>query len=154
MLQVKSAKHLSASLRGTWRSLLLVLLLVVAGCTPQEPASLDGNVPKPSWAAPAQSDMTSSMTAVIKIAELRGQAIDPANVGEEDLLAAFVGDECRGIAHYEDGLFFLYIAGPGEKVSLRYWSAHYRNLFVAPDMDFVNDGRPGSAAEPLAPKFK
>jgi hypothetical protein len=140
-------------------SILCGLLLFAAGCTDQnQPVNpgldpLDGNVPKPEWVESGVNDPSLSMTAVIRVSELSGQTIAQKFVGEEDLLAAFVGDECRSIAMYKDSLFYLYIAGPAKTVSIKYYSAHYKNLFVAPDIPFANDGILGSVAHPYSPKF-
>ena len=126
------------------------LLLLAAGCKPKEEPvdpqkALYGNVARPEWVAPEDYDYTSSMTAVI--------SMDSLVTSSEDVLAAFIGDECRGIATYDSGLFYLYIAGPGETVTLRYWSAHFTNLFAAEPISFVNDVQLGSTAQPFVPTF-
>ena len=130
--------------------LLCGLLLLAAGCKPKEEPvdpqkALYGNVARPEWVAPEDYDYTSSMTAVI--------SMDSLVTSSEDVLAAFIGDECRGIATYDSGLFYLYIAGPGETVTLRYWSAQYTNLFAAEPISFVNDVQLGSTADPYKPHF-
>ena len=136
------------------------LLLLAAGCKPKEEPvdpqkALYGNVARPEWVAPEDYDYTSSMTAVIRV-DLKEQYPDAAKdfeLKDDDLLAAFIGDECRGIATYDSGLFYLYIAGPGETVTLRYWSAQYTNLFAAEPISFVNDVQLGSTAQPFVPTF-
>lgn len=139
------------------------LLLLVAGCKKEESKdiqSLKGNEARPTWVAPEEYDYTSSMTSVIRV-DLKAQyptaAADFA-VSDNDVLAAFIGEECVGVAELLDGLFYLYIAGPKEqtenvqKVSLRYWSAQYTNLFVAADaFAFVNDGNQGTVGAPFVP---
>ena len=126
------------------------LLLLAAGCKPKEEPvdpqkALYGNVARPTWTVSEDYDYTSSMTAVI--------SMDSLVTSSEDVLAAFIGDECRGLATYDSGLFYLYIAGPGETVTLRYWSAQYTNLFVTEPISFVNDVQLGSTAEPYKPVF-
>ena len=127
------------------------LLLLAAGCKPKEEPvdpqkALYGNVARPEWVAPEDYDYTSSMTAVI--------SMDSLVTSSEDVLAAFIGDECRGIATYDSGLFYLYIAGPGETVTLRYWSAQYTNLFVAADaFPYSNDSQQGSYTAPFVPNL-
>ena len=140
--------------------ILCSLLLLAAGCKPKEEPvdpqkALYGNVARPEWVAPEDYDYTSSMTAVIRV-DLKEQYPDAAKdfeLKDDDLLAAFIGDECRGIATYDSGLFYLYIAGPGETVTLRYWSAQYTNLFAAEPISFVNDVQLGSTADPYKPHF-
>ena len=75
-----------------------------------------------------------------------------------DLLAAFSGETCLGVAQPQDGLFFLYIAAPvtgnPSSVTLRYYCAHYKNLFEAKDaFRFINDDHLGTIAEPFIPAF-
>lgn len=140
--------------------ILCALLLLAAGCKkdpgtdPENPQkNLNGDVARPTWTVPEDYDYTSSMTAVIKVTSLNGQMVNDSVVNDSDLLAAFIGEECRGIATYDSGLFYLYIAGPGEAVTLRYWSAHYKNLFAAEPIPFVNDTQVGSTAEPYKPNW-
>lgn len=151
--------------------ILCSLLLLAAGCKPKkEPVNpdnqnLSGNVARPTWTAPADYDMTSSMTAVIKVATLNGQIVNDSIVNDDDLLAAFSGETCLGVAVPDDGLFFLYIAGlssdsdsglssVSEAVTLRYYSAHYKNLFEAKDaFPYVSDSNQGSADTPFLPAF-
>ena len=126
--------------------------------TPTE-QDLNDNVARPTWTVPEDYDYSSSMTAVIAVHQLCGVALSDSAVGSNDLLAAFIGEECHGIAAYDDGLFYLYIAGPtananANAVTLRYYSAHYKNLFEARDaFHFVNDANLGTVAEPLIPAF-
>ena len=143
--------------------ILCALLLLAAGCKPKEEpvdpqTNLNGNVARPTWTVSEDYDYTSSMTAVIKIETLNGQIVNDQMVNDSDLLAAFVGEECRGIATYDGGLFYLFIAGPNEQSSItndqltiKYWSAHYTNLFVSDPITFVNDAQLGSIAEPYKP---
>jgi hypothetical protein len=123
--------------------------------------TLVSNLPRPSWAAPDTTDMTSSMTAVITV-DLRAQYPNLAKdyeLNEEDLIAAFAGNTCLGVASPMEDLFFLYVAGPTGKIeandiTLRYWSKQYKNIFVATDaFPFVNDSHLGTVAEPLTPAF-
>ena len=136
--------------------LLCALLLFAAGCKDKNaPESLNGNVARPTWTAIEVPDMTSSMTAVIKVANLNGQIVNDSIVNEDDLLAAFSGETCLGTAQPQDGLFYLFVAGiNNDPVTLRYYSAHYKNLFEAKDaFPFVNDDHLGTVAEPFIPTF-
>ena len=115
-------------------------------------------VERPTWTAVEVPDMTSSMTAVIAVQKLAGVTVPDSVVTDNDLLAAFSGETCLGIAQLQDGLFFLYITAPpsvSAAVSLRYWSAHYTNLFIAADaFPFVNDTQQGTVAAPFVPAFE
>lgn len=148
------------------------LLLLATGCKKEEPTpdpqpqpqpeqTLAADVARPSWAASDEYDYTSSMTAVISINLLDKypEAAKDFVLNDNDLMAAFAGEECLGVAEQIDGLFYLYIAGPKEQessvsVSLRYYSAHYKNLFVAADaFTFVNDAAQGTVNAPYVPAF-
>ncbi|MBR6167198.1 MAG: hypothetical protein IKM83_01205 [Paludibacteraceae bacterium] len=141
--------------------ILSVLTVFFAGCKDKNaPESFNGNVARPTWTAPGVSDITSSMTAVIKV-DLKAQYPETAadwQPSVNDLLAAFSGETCLGVAQPQDGLFFLYIAAPvtgnPSSVSLRYYCAHYKNLFEAKDaFRFINDDHLGTIAEPFKPAF-
>lgn len=135
----------------------LALLLFAAGCKDKNaPESFNGNVARPTWTAPEVSDMTSSMTAVVKV-DLKAQYPEVAadwQLKDEDRLAAFISDNCVGVASPKEGLFFLYIAGTEGAVTLRYYSAHYKNLFEAKDaFVFRNDDHLGTPDNPFIPAF-
>ena len=150
--------------------MLAVVALCFAGCKkdkndpeqqtqPQQTETLAGNVARPSWSVPTKYDYSSSMTAVIKM-DLKAQYPDLAAdfvLNANDMLAAFSGETCLGIAKYEEGLFFLYICGQTSNsaaVTLRYYSANYKNLFEAKDaFTFANDANLGTTAEPFKPAF-
>ncbi|MBO4250232.1 MAG: hypothetical protein J5884_03140 [Paludibacteraceae bacterium] len=75
-----------------------------------------------------------------------------------DLLAAFSCETCLGTASPQDDLFYLFITGPvtdnPSPITLRYYSAHYKNLFEAQDaFSFANDAHLGTVAEPFLPAF-
>jgi len=138
--------------------LLCALLLIAAGCKKEEPETFISDKARPTWTAPEQYDYSSSMTAVVKV-DLMAQYPDKASdfvLNENDLLAAFSGETCLGTASPQEDLFFLYIAGPvtdtPSLITLRYYSAHYKNLFEAADaITFQNDAHLGTVAEPLIP---
>ena len=146
--------------------LLLAAVLCFASCddknkptpTPTE-QDLYGNAARPTWTAIEVPDMTASMTAVIKVQKLEGIIVNDSIGNKDDLIAAFSGETCLGVAQYneETKLFFLFIAGLTDNtnaVTLRYFSAHYKNLFEAKDaFRFANDTQLGSPAEPYIPAF-
>ena len=143
-------------------AVLTVLTVFFAGCKKdtKAPESFNGNVARPTWTAPEVSDMSSSMTAVVKVdlkAMYPSRAADFV-LNDNDLLAAFSGETCLGTAQPQEGLFFLYIAAPvtgnPSSVTLRYYSAHYKNLFEAVNaLTFANDAHLGTIAEPFKPAF-
>ena len=142
--------------------LLCALLLLAAGCKKEDPETFVSDIVRPIWTVPSDYDVTSSMTAVVKV-DLKAQYPDKAAdfvLDDNDLLAAFSGETCLGTASPQDGLFFLYVAGVNEKmgneqmVNLKYYSAHYKNLFQAKDtIPFRNETNLGTVAEPFIPHF-
>jgi hypothetical protein len=147
--------------------ILSAIAVFFAGCQKNEPETFFSDKTRPSWTSPQKSDMSSSMTAVVKV-DLKAQYPETAadwQPSVNDLLAAFSGETCLGVAQPQDGLFFLYIASStsssasdptsnSEAVTLRYYSAHYKNLFEAKDaFYFHNDDRLGTVAAPIVPSF-
>lgn len=117
---------------------------------PQQ-SSIYGNVSKPAWEVPSTHDYTSSMTPVIKVV-----IVDEQLSNADDLLAAFIGDQCCGIGELiQNGLYNLYISGSEGNVTLRYWSSKYTNIFEAKDdFPFVNNAPKGTPDKPYVPTFK
>lgn len=143
-------------------TMLVICAFAFSGCkdsNSSSPATMYGNVSNPGWTVSENYDYTASMTAVVKVdlAALYPISAKDFVLEQNDVLAAFSGETCLGVASPQNGLFFLYIAGPasaGTGVSLRYYSAHYKNLFVAKDaFDFKNDSHLGTVAAPLTPNF-
>lgn len=137
------------------------LLLLAAGCKDKNaPESFNGNVARPTWTASGSHDMTSSMTAVIKV-DLAAQYPDIAKdfvLNDNDLIAAFSDETCLAVAAPDEGLFYLYIGAPltgnPSSITLRYYSAYYKNLFEAKDaFPYVSDSRQGNADTPFIPTF-
>ena len=121
---------------------------------PEPTETLAGNVARPSWTAPDVYDMTSSMTALVKV-DLKAQYPKLAadyKLDANDVLGAFSGDTCLGVGTIVDGLFFIYIDATEGAVTLRYWSAQYKNLFEEKDaFTYANESSLGTVAEPLVP---
>lgn len=143
------------------------LLLVAAGCKeknkPQE--QITANIATPVWVAPADYDMTSSMTAVVRVDLSQKYAEQLKIVGyaqtADDLLAAFNGNDCLGVAKQQDGLFYLFITSPattGEgKVTdftIRYYSAKLKNIFESESFAYYDDGTLGNIGTPCVPVFR
>ena len=149
-------KNMMSLVRNCKLLLLSILLLSVAGCKKDvnEPQTIHGNQPRPSWVVTDESNLQSSVTATIKVTTLNGQAIDDTMVGADDLLAAFIGEECVGIAEYKDGLFYLYLSAEEGTVTLRYYSAYYTNLFEVKDaFVYRNNASIGTVSEPYCPQW-
>lgn len=142
-------------------AVLTAVMMVVCGCKKgQDPEpekdSFASDKASPSWTAPAEHDFTSSMTAVVKVDLAAQYPVTAADfvLTENDVLAAFVDSTCVGVAQDTLNLFFLYVAATEGSVSLRYYSAHYKNIFEAKDaFPFKNDDHLGTTADPFTPTF-
>lgn len=131
---------------------------------PHKTEAIAGNVARPTWTAPTDYDMSSSMTAVAKadLSYYYSAQLDTAKyqLSEDDILAAFAGSECVGVAEQKNGLFYMYITAPtsgaGEQsltpIVFRYYSVTLKNIFVSEDhFMFTNDKVLGSVSKPYVP---
>ena len=140
MLQVRNCKFFA----------LCALLLLAAGCKDNsDPFVTPGNVANPEWTVSGENNMTSSMTAVVKVSFAEN----------EGTLATFMGDQCCGIAEYiaEYGLYWLYmspVTEAGGDVQLRFYSPDLKRIFDATStFPYSNDSQLGSVAEPYTPQW-
>jgi hypothetical protein len=126
---------------------------------PAEYGPIEGNISKPDWKVSEDYDMSSSMTAIVKVEKLNGQTVyDKIANDKEAILAGFAGEECLGIAQADSltGFFFLYLCEPTkeEVITLKYYSSVYKNIFVdSYAFSFVNDDKKGSVKEPYLPSL-
>lgn len=154
--------------------LALAAALLMAGCTkentePTNTVPIDtvperdiptGDIPTPAWAYDQDYDYTSSMTAVVGVdltATYPDLTPDDWQINSGDLLGAFAGETCLGVSSPTDGLFFLYITSPAESgadITVRYYSAQLRNVFLADEvLHFESGTQQGSVTNPLTPAF-
>ena len=75
-----------------------------------------------------------------------------AYANEKDEIAAFIGNECRGVGTAIEGLYYVLIKGSPEeqaKVTFRYYSATNQYMYkTTMGFDFEADGTYGTADEP------
>lgn len=140
------------------------MLLGVAGCNDKknEPASIIGNTEKPVWVSPSNYDMAASMTAVVKIdltSTYSAEQLSAAAYKQsaDDVMAAFAEDSCLGVGIYKEdyGMYWLYITAPesGKAVTLKYYSAALKNIFVSGSFPFSNDTQLGLVSQPYIPTW-
>ena len=103
----------------------------------------------PGWIAETNQQYNISVIAVLKFD-------DVVSLNEEDVIGAFVGSECRGIASpiaVLGGKIFLTISSSqlsGETVTFKAWkSSTCEQLPVLETMDFVNQGEVGTLDNPF-----
>ena len=130
-------------------SLIVLCAVLFASCEQKDPYVNPGNVEDPQWKITVDTtDMTASMTAIVKV----------SFTGKQGTLAAFMGDDCGGIADYIDGLYYLYIspsANSNANVQLRFYSPDLKRVFVSKQtFPFVNDGNQGSVSAPFTPEWE
>ena len=127
------------------------VLIMAAGCKPQEPVNpfVDpGNTPDPQWVVTVENDLTASMTAIVKV----------SFANQPGALAAFIGNECCGIAEFKAdyGLYWLYIspnAESSDEVQLRFYSPELKRIFEANStFPFSNYTHLGTLSDPHTPE--
>lgn len=126
---------------------LLVLMgmamsLLVACHKPDEPIA-----EKPNWVAVVNPEFSTSMTMI---------CVPPtgerATVNDE--LAAFMDNQCYGVASLQDGIFYLGIPGPEDEcpLELRYYSATKQSTRTLV-MTYMPNARLGSSDVPYSLSF-
>ena len=133
-------------------SLIVLCAVLFASCEQKDPYVNPGNVEDPQWKITVDTtDMTASMTAIVKV----------SFTDKQGTLAAFMGDDCGGIADYIDGLYYLYISPSANggsvlaNVQLRFYSPDLKRVFVSKQtFPFVNDGNQGSVSAPFTPEWE
>ena len=124
---------------------------------PQWIVDFAGNDAAPSWTDPDKSVYPTSMTAVVRLAPALEQF-----AADADQMAAFIGNECRGVAQpvVTGGvkLFFIQVKAPSNesgKVEFRYYSSHSGRIYksVADDVAYVINKVYGTADAPAYPNF-
>ena len=131
---------------------LTALAVFFAGCKNSDPFVNPGDTPNPQWGITVENDMTSSMTAIVKVSFAQ----------YEGVLAAFIGNDCCGIGEYIDGLYWLYVSPVSNDegqttndIQLRFYSPDLKRIFDATStVPFHNDTQLGSIAEPYTPEWK
>ena len=151
-------------------TLFALVGLVFSGCqkenitatdTPGTLGTPNGNVEKPLWSVDTNYDYSSSMTAVVEVALTLSypQVANNWHVDSSDMVGAFYGDKCVGVAKPTPYLFFVYITAPEvgntEPITLRYYSSILKNIFYSNVVfPFSNGSQQGTVNQPLRPLFR
>ena len=138
--------------KGYW--LMMLCMVLFAGCKDEkDPFTTPGSVENPNWVVNVDNDMTSSMTAVVRVSFAQ----------QEGTLAAFMGDACCGVAEYnaELGLYWLYISSANDQqpmtndIQLRFYSPALKRIFLAEEtFPFQVDSHLGTLSQPYTPTWK
>lgn len=119
---------------------------------------MEGTAEMPQWTSPDNSVYPTSMTAIIRLTPFLEQY-----VSDDDMMAAFIGNDCRGVADIVKvngvSLFFIQVkASDDEKgnVSFRYYSKKNKTILtsVAADVPYQVNKVYGTATEPAYPNFE
>lgn len=122
-------------IRISFLIMLSLVLITVLSC------DKDGPTLSPDWTITQNPDYSVTMTAVVQLPKDMIWSIRA-----EDKLAAFVGDECRGIASLvNENVHFVLIRGKADEVNnveFRYYSAYKETIYKTEDFlpfepDFV-----------------
>lgn len=128
------------------------LLMMLSGCKeknqPVSPSpSTAGGVSDPQWVVTVDNDMSSSMTAVVRV------TIDD----KDGTLAAFIGDDCCGVATaLENGLYMLYISPSesGNTIRFQFYSPAQKHIYASNEtLTYTTDGHEGTFAQPYTPTW-
>lgn len=103
--------------------------------------------PAPQWTAVDNPDFTVTMT-IIAVIPSHLEAIAQSG----DQLAAFVGDECRGVANKVGNMYYIMISGTENEASqvyFRYYGASTGYMYrTNTSVPFKADGMLGTAENP------
>ena len=140
-------------------------MLLATGCKDEkqnQPESIIGNTPKPTWVAPENYDLSSSMTAIVRI-DLKSVYTDEQLAAvdykraSDDLLAAFAGETCLGVGDWkeENNAYWLYIVAPenADEITLKHYSASLKHIFVTESIPYSNGANLGTVEKPYNPKW-
>jgi len=133
---------------------LCAVLLLAAGCKdknaePVDPYTTPGNVENPNWQVTVENNLTSSMTAIVRV----------SFTDQPGTLAAFIGSDCCGVAECdtETGLYWLYISPAkdgGGDVRLRFYSPLHKRIFETTEtFPYLNDDIRGTPSAPYTPSW-
>ena len=130
-------------------SLIALLLVVLMGCEKKDPVETQQDVENPNWKITVDTtDMTASMTAIVKV----------SFTSQPGTLAAFMGNDCCGIAEYKAdyGLYWLYISPAKEttNVQLKFYSPNQKRIYKAKEtFPFVNNKHLGTISDPYILRY-
>ena len=126
--------------------------------TPDWTLDMQGTDVIPEWTEPDKSVLPTSMTAVIRLTPFLERY-----AAENDMMAAFIGDECRGVATKVAvggaTLYFVQVKAADAEagnVEFRYYSALTNTMYssVAEDLPYEINKIYGTADSPAYPDFE
>lgn len=143
--------------------LAIAVCSILGSCSKNSDGPDDNNdntqkqYPAPNWQVSDASSLAYSMTAVIAVSDSLKQM-----VSKGDELAAFIGDECRGIGVYMERdsagpVFFVLIKGAADEsgsLSFKYYNQQSRYMYSTGNiLNFEIDDNYGTVDDPAVPVF-
>lgn len=124
---------------------------------PEWKINLKENDASPQWNAPDQNLYPGSMTAIFRLTPFLEK-----DISFDDKIAAFIGDDCRGVSSPTeiDGkyYFFLQITAEADEqgdVNFKYYSKHNSKIYTAADkVSYRIDKIYGTSQAPVYPDFE
>lgn len=103
---------------------LSALTLSMSSCSSDEETPIDA---KPSWTPKTPAEASVNMTVYV-------QVTSNLTLGENDIMAAFVGDECRAIGVPTDNRTYVLtikgVADEKSKVTLRFYNEQRQRIYT------------------------
>jgi hypothetical protein len=142
----------------------ITLYSILSSCSKSgdKPGENNGNTqkqyPAPNWQTTDASTLAYSMTAVIAVSDSLKQTV---STGDE--MAAFIGDECRGIGVYVERdsatpVFYVLIKGAADEsgyLSFKYYNKQSRYMYSTDEIiHFKIDDNYGTVDDPAIPMFE
>jgi hypothetical protein len=76
---------------------------------------------------------------------------------EDDVVAAFINGECRGVSTQQNGLFYIIVSAAADEVAnidLKYYNVSNKYMYqVAEQIPFEINKRIGTTDDPFIPTF-
>lgn len=137
---------------------VIIMILMCANACKKDGAAPVKKYPAPNWKANNDPSYAYSMTAVVQLLDTLQN-----DMSDNDEMAAFVGDDCRGIGVLEKRIglppvFYILIKGSASeqvKVKFKYYSAKNSYMYSTGDfLNFVADNNYGTVDEPAVPDLQ
>lgn len=127
---------------------LIALTFILFSCDKEEYNTYEN----PHWAVTSYEGLSVSCTIVMDLPD----NIKPYQ-GEDDVVAAFIDGECRGVSNLQNGLFYIIVSASADEVAnidLKYYNASNKYMYqVAEQIPFEINKRIGTTDEPFVPTF-
>jgi len=141
-------------------TLILISALALTGCKSKNEPTIDTpTIERPTWQAVA-TDYYGYMTVILDAASL------PAKIDNQDLISAYIGDTCRGVAApylEQDSIVRIYLSvkpseqeasNPDQQVELRYYSEKEKHIYTSQPVAYADEEMLGSMDEGYQPTWR